>query len=463
MAVFKSLLSNDIKNTKSVLNQLVDIVREDVSGSNSRKSYEVFVTSSFGPGVTSSLYQTVFDQDFSLQTANSLFDMTFGFYHDSPESKTPVAAAGTTNTSAGAYITEDTAGKRRYKHTSLMMREKQDIYKQFAATLLGNPEGCFTAPYSTDAAATGKINSALFISFHRLFVRDGIKRETFAMRLNYNLANASGVAAAFTDNLFQTMGTTERIYTDFGSSTNQPTTVGGPVGNIVRASQTSENVGLIFYDHGTIVLDVEKVFSKTDVGHGMIDAMTATASSGSAASVFTGTGRIPAGKALFGPPLQTGDSPPMLTFGKLGPADATIPTSGEVASLGLQKAGNIFPYFFTSGSINDIVNHVCVTRFGSDAGTAITFQNKTEINSTIYFVRAQPDEFNYSSNPTYVSESGEILVTDSSVNSLNKPFSYITTVGLYGDYDDLLAVAKVSRPIEKNDEKDLTIRVRLDF
>ena len=167
-----------------------------------------------------------------------------------------------------------------------MMREKQDIYKQFAATLLGNPEGCFTAPYSTDAAATGKINSALFISFHRLFVRDGIKRETFAMRLNYNLANASGVAAAFTDNLFQTMGTTERIYTDFGSSTNQPTTVGGPVGNIVRASQTSENVGLIFYDHGTIVLDVEKVFSKTDVGHGMIDAMTATASSGSAASVF---------------------------------------------------------------------------------------------------------------------------------------------------------------------------------
>ena len=47
MAVFKSLLSNDIRNTKSVLNQLVDVVREDVSGSNSRKSYEVFVTSSF--------------------------------------------------------------------------------------------------------------------------------------------------------------------------------------------------------------------------------------------------------------------------------------------------------------------------------------------------------------------------------------------------------------------------------
>ena len=74
-----------------------------------------------------------------------------------------------------------------------------------------------------------------------------------------------------------------------------------------------------------------------------------------------------------------------------------------------------------------------------------------------------PDEFNYSSNPTYVDSSGNIVVTSDDINTLEKPFSYITTVGLYGDYDELLAVAKTSRPIEKNDEKDLTIRVRLDF
>jgi len=455
VAVFKSLLSNDIKNTKSALNQLVDIVREDVSGSNSRKSYEVFVTSSFGPGVTSSLYQTVFDQDFSLQTANSLFDVTFGFYPESTEAKEPTSAPG-------AYITEDTAGKRRYKHTSIMMREKQDIYKQFAATLLGNPNAAFKSPYSMDTSTTtGNINAALFISFHRLFVRDGIKRETFAMRMNYNIGNYGGNATSspvkFPDNIFQTMGTTERIYTDFGSSTNRPTSVGGEVGNVVLASDTSNVVGLIFYDHGTLVLNVEKVFSKTDVGHGKIDALTATATSGSAASVYTAGGSIPAGKALFGPPLQTATSPPGLTFGANGPGDATIPATAITAG------GTMWPYFWTSGSIDNIVSHICATRFGSDAGTAITFQNVTEINSTIYFVRAQPDEFNYSSNPTYVASNGQIVVTDTSVNSLKKPFSYITTVGLYGDYDDLLAVAKVSRPIEKNDEKDLTIRVRLDF
>ncbi len=71
-----------------------------------------------------------------------------------------------------------------------------------------------------------------------------------------------------------------------------------------------------------------------------------------------------------------------------------------------------------------------------------------------------PDEFNYSSNPTYLDGNGNIQV----INGDNsRPFSYITTVGLYGNSDELLAVAKTSRPIEKNDEKDLTIRVRLDF
>ena len=42
-------------------------------------------------------------------------------------------------------------------------------------------------------------------------------------------------------------------------------------------------------------------------------------------------------------------------------------------------------------------------------------------------------------------------------------FSFVTTVGLYDANEKLLAVAKLSRPVEKNDEKDLTFRVRLDF
>jgi len=450
VAVFKSLLSNDIRNTKSVLNQLVDIVREDISGSNSRKSYEVFVTSSFGPGVTSSLYQTVFDQDFSLQTANSLFDMTFGF---SPSS----VPANSSTSAPAALISIDTADKRRYVKESMMMREKQDVYKQFAANLLGSVNSTFKAPWGS-ADAVDVIQAGLFISFHRLFVRDGIKRETFAMRMKYNLANSKQADNTFKDNLFQLQGVTEKIYTDFGSSTNRPVTFGGEVGNIVDASNTNSTVGLVFYDHGTVILDVEKVFAKDDVGFGKIDAMTSI-SSNIANTDFNDEGSVPAGKAIFGPNNVSGGTPSQreLTFRA---ADGNIPAFGNDM---IVDGGYVYPYFFTSGSIDNIVDHVCSTRFGSDAGTAITFQNKTEINSTIYFIRAMPDEFNYSSNPTYVSSTGDIVVTSDDINTLEKPFSYITTVGLYGDYDELLAVAKTSRPIEKNDEKDLTIRVRLDF
>jgi len=434
LAVFKSLIGNDITQTTSVLNQLVDIVREDISGSNSRKSYEVFVTSSVGPGVTSSLYQTIFDQDFSLQTANSLFDMTFGF-------RPALDFLNTTTSDPKVYLGGSGLQKKRYTETSLMLREKQDIYRQFAATLLGDGNKEFHAPFDSDADSS-KIDYAIFLSFHRLFVRDGIKRETFAMRLKFNIGD-SKVGTTFQDNLFQIQGTEERIYTDFGSTTFQPTNAAGNVGNIVFANDTTQNVGLIFYDHGTVVLNAAKVFNTNtnQVGHGVISAMTNTTSNASTANSVYGTaGVIPAGKSLFGPEAESGGA---LQFA------ATSNTQG----------GSIFPYFFTSASIDDICNHICSTRFGNDSGTAITFQNRTEINSQLYFIRAMPDEFNYSTNPTYVDNNGNIQV----IKDDSRPFSFITTVGLYGNSDELLAVAKTSRPIEKNDEKDLTIRVRLDF
>jgi hypothetical protein len=91
----------------------------------------------------------------------------------------------------------------------------------------------------------------------------------------------------------------------------------------------------------------------------------------------------------------------------------------------------------------------------------LTFQNVTNINSTLVFCRATADEFNYSANPTFTDADGNIIVIDDPTT--DRTFSYITTVGLYDANDNLLAVAKMSRPIEKNDEKDLTFRVRLDF
>ena len=79
------------------------------------------------------------------------------------------------------------------------------------------------------------------------------------------------------------------------------------------------------------------------------------------------------------------------------------------------------------------------------------------------FVKIKTDEFNYSTNPTYVDTNGRILVIYETQQNVQKSFSFVTTVGLFDANDELLAVAKLSRPVEKNDEKDLTFRVRLDF
>ena len=89
----------------------------------------------------------------------------------------------------------------------------------------------------------------------------------------------------------------------------------------------------------------------------------------------------------------------------------------------------------------------------------IQFNNTTELNSTIYFARANHNEFNYSANPTYLTSS-QIRVKES---TLDEPISYITTVGLYSADNELLAVAKLSEPLKKTPSNEMTIRVRLDY
>ena len=89
----------------------------------------------------------------------------------------------------------------------------------------------------------------------------------------------------------------------------------------------------------------------------------------------------------------------------------------------------------------------------------ISYNNTTELNSTIYFCRANHNDFNYSTNPTYL-ENSKIRVK---TNTFDMPVSYVTTVGLYSADNELLAVAKLSEPIKKQPDTELTLRVRLDY
>jgi len=432
MATFKEISSADVKTSKSALNQLVDIIQEDVSGSASRRSYQVFVTGSGATSVTASLFQTVYDQDYTLQTANPMFDISVGLWY---------SGSTVQNIKAG----EDTTGKLLFPSSSMQMREKIDVYRQHAGKLLGDASQAFYSPFqvSTDPTTTSadRIDNALFLNFKRLFARDKIKRETFAMRFfvtgdldgaptaNKSSAESSIVCAYTGSNLFRTTTSGSAIFTDVGAASSKRTTFGGEVGEIVNASNTSQKVGLMFYDAGTAVLDLSKIIFGDQHVSGAISS-------------------------VIGNPSISGLS-----------TNETIIGSGSTmaTAYGSNPSARFIPDFLTSGSIDVIIDHLASCRFSSGSNTATTFQNITNINSTLLFCRATADEFNYSSNPTYVDGDGRIVVVDQGQEDTQRAFSFITTVGMYDANDNLLAVAKLSRPIEKNDEKDLTVRIRLDF
>jgi hypothetical protein len=89
----------------------------------------------------------------------------------------------------------------------------------------------------------------------------------------------------------------------------------------------------------------------------------------------------------------------------------------------------------------------------------LSFNNTTELNSTVYFCRASSTAFNYSANPTYTTGS-KLRVKNVASDT---PVSYITTVGLYNSSNELLAVAKLSEPLKKDPSNEITLRVRLDY
>lgn len=93
------------------------------------------------------------------------------------------------------------------------------------------------------------------------------------------------------------------------------------------------------------------------------------------------------------------------------------------------------------------------------AGASFTLQSEETITSDYVFVRVRNSEYNYSTNPSNITGSGELLHNI----MINSPQAYVTTVGLYNDNNDLLGVAKLSRPLLKDFTKEALIRIKLDY
>lgn len=279
--------------------------------------------------------------------------------------------------------------------------KKLNIYNQMSQVLMGYDQVGSIVKFDEDGdllAGGTKQKEVFFLNFSRLLAKDEIKKGSFQIGLGVK-SDRDTAGAVFTSLL---------EITDFSGSDGY--LVNSPVGEygILYATQSANSatdnilkgnqrypVGLLFYQAGVAVIS---------------------------GSVWNGESQ----------------------GGILNNTDGSV-------HLG-EDFGPGFDYITgsaISASADDIRNRLY----------NLQFNNTVELNSSVYFCRVNHSEFNYSSNPTYLSGSKIRVKT----NSTDVPVSYITTVGLYNDNNELMAVSKLSEPLKKSPDNEFTIRVRLDY
>ena len=97
---------------------------------------------------------------------------------------------------------------------------------------------------------------------------------------------------------------------------------------------------------------------------------------------------------------------------------------------------------------------------GGQVGSGFQARNEEVVTSTHYFVRVKNRDYNFSNNPTFYTSSDGTIKNSSFIGD---PRVYITTIGLYNDTNELLAVAKLSQPILKSFDREALVKVKLDY
>ena len=172
-------------------------------------------------------------------------------------------------------------------------------------------------------------------------------------------------------------------------------------------------------------------------------------SNGSAVSTTTG-GSTVAGQTASG------------SYGWFVPDMGAILLNAQALALTANSGGIALSYSGSLGTQANVINGYNNTQIFTaiSGGKSFELNSQENVTSDFVFVRPQNAEFNYTTNPSFITGStGAVLYS----TSINNPQVYITTVGMYNDSNELLAVAKLSRPLVKDFTKEALIRVKLDF
>lgn len=289
-----------------------------------------------------------------------------------------------------------------------MSAKKDNIYNQMAQVLSGYNVDGEIQEFDADGNITAggvTIDDALFVSFSRLLAKDEIKKGSFELELGV----ANNMTASFA----------QRIkVVDQGAATSYK--VNSPAGEY----------GILYATGSTLTTNILSTTGSN------IPIHTASINGNiywQAGLIYYQAGLVVLTSSMFhdcshGGYLITSSVDWDGTGGTLTGSMETLPISASA----------------------DFLRHRIYN---------MQFNNTIELNSTVYFCRAKHNEFNYSSNPTYLSGS-QIRVKNESTDI---PISYITSIGLYSADNQLLAVGKFSEPVRKDSNIELTFRARLDY
>lgn len=152
-------------------------------------------------------------------------------------------------------------------------------------------------------------------------------------------------------------------------------------------------------------------------------------------------------------------------YGYLFPDNDIIVLNPSALSKNIISGGIGFnPTVDAPGTDNNIAFQFYTLISASSAATGNTtgsfsLQSAENISAHYFFTRVKNQDFNYTTNPSIIDANGNLIYT----TLINNPQTFITTVGLYNDQNELLAVAKLSRPLVKDFTKEALIKVKLDY
>jgi hypothetical protein len=312
--------------------------------------------------------------------------------------------------SSANHIFDMTCGVSAQTSLSItnMQAKKRNVYGQMAQVLMGYDVTGSVQLFDEDGdllAGGSKLKETFVFPFSRLLVKDEIKKESFQMK--FDCTTFVQAAQPFTELI---------TITDHSASSEY------------RVNSPAGEYGILYATASTF-----DVLSEAQTAH-MEDFGVATNPYWRCGLIFYQAGVV----VLTGSLFQT-------LLGSAGTAGAK--THFDATGGGTVDAALI-------GDTIDDINYTMRHRLEN-----IQFNNTTELNSTVYFCRVNHNEFNYSSNPTYLDNSKIRVKTQAT----DEPVSYITSVGLYNDRNELLATAKLSEALKKSPSTEFTIRARLDY